>query len=362
MAARDRETRVLKVDPRQPDPRLLHDAAAVLCLGGLVAFPTETVYGLGAHALNESAIADLFEAKGRPSTDPVIVHVASFDDVLSVACEIPDSARPLAERFWPGPLTLILPKQSHVPAAVTAGLDTVGVRVPSHPVARALLQAADVPVAAPSANSFSRPSPTRAEHVLEDLGGAIDIVIDGGPTDIGVESTVLDLTTSPPTVRRPGGVPIEAIRELLPDVVPARQAGDAGRPQLAPGQLLKHYAPRARVTLYVGDSAAVSRRVATEVRSVAGSGARIGVLAPEEDLMAMAPDLASLARSGRVRFASYGSRRDVQRAARELFNAMRTLDAAGVDEIFASAPEPLGLGQAILDRLTRAAEGRVKRA
>jgi L-threonylcarbamoyladenylate synthase len=357
-----RETRVLQVDPQHPDMAIIRDAAAVLALGGLVAFPTETVYGLGAHALDDAAIADLFEAKGRPPTDPIIVHLAARAELESVAREIPARVEALAERFWPGPLTIILRKKPHVSNALTAGLDTVGIRVPAHPVAQALLRASEVPIAAPSANRFSRPSPTEAEHVLQDLRGAIDIVVDGGPTMIGVESTVLDLTVSPPLVRRPGGVSMEALRDVLPDVVFAAAAGRADRAQSAPGQLLRHYAPRAKLTLYVGETAAAAARIATQARALAASGLRVGILGPEDDVMAVAPALVPLATAGRVRFRTYGSRRDPARAARELFGAMRALDADGVDEILASAPEPHGIGLAIVDRLTRAAEGRVTTA
>jgi L-threonylcarbamoyladenylate synthase len=358
----NRETRVLQVDPQEPQADRIHEAAAILSLGGLVAFPTETVYGLGAHALNASAVEELFAAKGRPPSDPVIVHVASLEDVFEIARNVPDRARVLAAEFWPGPLTLILQKKPHVPSSITAGLDTIGVRVPAHPVARALLTAAELPIAAPSANRFSRPSPTCAEHVIEDLGGVIDCVLDGGPSNIGVESTVLDLTVSPPLVRRPGGVSLEALREVLPDVDVITQGGSSDHPQPAPGQLVRHYAPNARLTLYLGDTGVVAERIARQVRTLAGSGKRIGVLAPEEDVAAMTPMLAPLAATGRVRFAAYGSRRDIQRAARELFGAVRGLDAEHVDEILASAPEPHGLGAAIVDRLTRASEGRVRRS
>ena len=356
-----RLTRVLEVDPSEPDPELIREAAVLLKAGALVAFPTETVYGLGAHALTEAAVLEVFEAKGRPATDPLIVHLWSEDEVAMVARDVPDVVRDLAARFWPGPLTIVLFKQPHVPSAVTAGRPTVGVRVPAHPVARALLEESRIPIAAPSANRFSRPSPTCAEHVLADLNGRIDLVLDGGPTPVGVESTVLDLTVSPPLVRRPGGVTIEALRAILPDVrAVTHVAGDA-EAQAAPGQLLRHYAPRARLTLYLGEPAAVTDRMGADTRQLTGAGQRVGILAPEEDLMALAPLLASLAAAGRVRFANYGARRDPARAARELFAALRRLDDDGVDEILASAPEGHDIGAAIHDRLTRAAEGRVKR-
>jgi L-threonylcarbamoyladenylate synthase len=358
---RPRATRVVVVDPQNPDASVIAEAAAVLVQGGLVAFPTETVYGLGANALDLAAIDALFDAKGRPSTNPVIVHLATADGVSEIARDVPAVAGQLMQRFWPGPLTLVLKKTEQVSASITAGLDSVGVRVPAHPVARALLAAARLPIAAPSANRFSRPSPTQAEHVLDDLNGSIDMVLDAGPTTVGVESTVLDLTTSPPLVLRPGGVSVEALREIVPDVAFATRHGLALDPQPAPGQLLRHYAPRAKLTLYVGEAASVVHQIGLDARTLAASGTRVGILGPEEDLMAVAPTLVPLATTGRVRFANIGSRRDPARAARELFAALRTLDNEGVDEILASAPDPQEIGLAIHDRLTRAAEGRVRR-
>jgi L-threonylcarbamoyladenylate synthase len=356
-----RATRVVAVDPEHPDPAVIADAASVLARGGLVAFPTETVYGLGANALDPAAVEALFDAKGRPSTDPVIVHVAAIEHVRDIAPDLPAVAERLAQRFWPGPLTLVLRKAPRVSSSITAGLDAVGVRVPAHPVAQALLRAVKLPVVAPSANRFSRPSPTTAQHVLDDLNGSIDMVLDAGPTAVGVESTVLDMTASPPLVLRPGGLSIEAIRDFVPDVQFIARAGGLSDAQPAPGQLVRHYAPRAKLTLYVGEAAAVVHQIGLDARTLAAGGTRVGILGPEEDLMAVAPTLVPLATAGRVRFASIGSRRDPSRAARELFAALRGLDAEGVDEILASAPDPQDIGLAIHDRLTRAAEGRVRR-
>ena len=354
-------TRVVVIDPQHPDLARIREAAAVVRAGGLVAFPTETVYGLGAHALNAAAVARIFEAKGRPPTDPMIVHLAGVDQVEQIAKVVPPAARDLAAAFWPGALTLILEKQSIVPDVVTAGLPTVAIRVPSHPIARALLAAAGVPVAAPSANRFAYPSPTRAEHVLADLDGVVDIVIDGGATPIGVESTILDFTVTPPLVRRPGGVALADIRRLVPDARSVSEALNQARAQPAPGQLLRHYAPRATLTLYVGDVGQVVERMGNDIRSAAASGLRAGVLAPEEDLIALAPRVAAVGGSGRVVTMRCGSRRDREETARDLFRALRALDAEAVDVIFASAPEGEGINAAILDRLTRAAEGRVVR-
>ncbi len=356
-----RQTRVIRVDPAHPDPNALVDAAHRLRDGGLVVFPTETVYGLGANALDVTAVRGIFEAKGRPSTDPLIVHMADASDLPSLVRDVPEAVGPLTARFWPGPLTLILPKQPHVPGEVTAGLDTVAVRVPAHPVARALIAAAGRPVAAPSANRFSRPSPTEAAHVLADLDGRVDIVIDAGRTDIGVESTVLDLSVHPPLVRRPGGVSVDAIRTILPDVQVMSRVSDAGEAQVSPGQLLRHYAPRARMTLVEGEQHAAAARLLTEARARLAQGVRIGILAPAEDAATVSDALGDAVADAQVTVRTFGSRAEPAQAARELFDAIRAIDAAGPDEILAIAPAPEGIGLAIHDRLTRAAEGRVLR-
>lgn len=356
-----RRTKVIAVDAGAPDPAAIAEAAAIVRAGGLVVFPTETVYGLGAHALDAGAVARIFEAKERPTHDPLIVHLRSPDEVPLVAMNVPPAAEALAARFWPGPLTLILPKHPSVPSIVTAGRDTVGVRVPIHPVAQAFLKAAGVPVAAPSANRFSRPSPTRAAHVLADLDGRVDLVLDAGPTDIGVESTVLDLTTVPPKVWRPGGALLADIRELLPDVQVAERYATGDEAAIAPGQLLRHYAPRAQLTLYEGSSTAIVEAMGRDARAGVSAGQVIGILAPAEDVTALAPVVAAQAAAGRLVVMAFGSRRDPARAARELFDRIRTLDAHGVDEILASTVEAVGVGLAIRDRLVRAAEGRIRR-
>lgn len=355
MAAR--RTRVLKVNREHPEPHVVHEAAACLRSGGLVVLPTETVYGLGVDALNAEAVAAVFAAKGRPSTDPLIVHVNDLAGLEAIVRVVPPVARLLASHFWPGPLTLILPKRDVVPDAVTAGLPSVAVRVPAHPVARALIAAAGVPIAAPSANLFSRPSPTQAAHVLSDLDGRVDIILDAGPTDVGVESTVVDLTVDPPVVRRPGGVTVEALRALLPEVRVLARHGEDDAAQVSPGQLLRHYAPEARLTLVDGGPEVVRRYVAAEAAGRVRAGVRVGILAPEEDIAALRPALAAVSEAVVLR--TYGARRDPAQCARDLFDAVRALDGCGVGEVLAIAPEPSGIGLAIHDRLTRAAEGRV---
>ena len=334
-----RHTRVLAADAAG-----LAVAAAIVRSGGLVAFPTETVYGLGANALETAAVRGIFEAKGRPADDPLIVHLGTAAELSRVA--VPNAASALlAARFWPGPLTLVLRKQPIVPLEVTAGLDTVAVRVPSHPVARALLDATRLPLAAPSANRFGRPSPTRARHVLDDLDGRIDAVVDGGRTNVGVESTIVDVACMPPRLLRPGGLAAEEIEDVLG--VRLLQAGPAHLgPQAAPGMLPVHYSPRTALTLIVGPSA--RERLIREAATAAGQGQRVGVLALEEDVT-------SLPTAARVEIV--GAWSDPATSATRLFDAVRALDAADLDVMFARelADPTLGLGRALADRLRRAA-------
>ena len=325
-------TKVLRVAPDRPDPEVVGTAAACLRQGGLVAFPTETVYGLGVAALDAAAVRRLFVAKGRPADDPLIVHIADAAALAPLVAEIPPVVDVLAARFWPGPLTLVLRRSPLVPHEVTAGLDTVAIRVPAHPVAHALLAATGVPVAAPSANLFSRPSPTQARHVLDDLDGRIDMVLDGGATPVGVESTVLDLSRGVPEVLRPGAVTLEMLRPLLPQVR-ARGSVETPGPQRSPGLLDKHYSPRAPLTLYEGTVERVIERIRKDAEAAQAAGRRVGLLVPDADPAATAA---------------------------RLYAALRDFDAAGVDEIFARLPATTdGLSQAIADRLRRAAAGRV---
>jgi L-threonylcarbamoyladenylate synthase len=343
-------TDVIRVDPEAPDPAELARAAECLRRGGLVAFPTETVYGLGVHALDRAAVRRLFDAKGRPANDPLIVHVNDLDHMRELVLDIPDSARELAARFWPGPLTMVVRRSPRVPDEVTAGLPTVAIRVPAHPVARALLAAANLPVAAPSANLFSRPSPTRASHVLDDLAGRIDLVVDGGPTQVGVESTVLDLSGDVPTILRPGAVSIDMLRTLLPRV--ERRAADApaSAAMPSPGLLDRHYSPRAPLTLFEGDDA-LSRLVREACASI-DQRHRIGIMAADEDR----PALSEMARpASQVSIVYLGSEHDLATAASRLYAAMRELDAAGVGRILVRGfPGEDGLAAAIRDRLRRA--------
>jgi L-threonylcarbamoyladenylate synthase len=308
------------------------EAATVLKRGGLVGFPTETVYGLGAIALDVDAVARVFEAKGRPRFDPLIVHVADLAGARQLVTRFPDVADKLARKFWPGPLTLVLPKRDIVPDLITAGLPTVGIRVPDHPLALALLRAAGVPIAAPSANLFGCVSPTTAEHVAEQLGDRIDLILDGGPCRVGVESTVLQVEPAPPIVLRLGGVTLEELERELGKVVVASADTDDSAPQVAPGRLTQHYAPRTRVEL-VADLR--TGPCGSDVAALAFRSAPAGNEYAAEECLS--------------------PRGDLREAAANIFAALRRLDAAGVSRIVAELLPEEGLGRAVNDRLRRAA-------
>lgn len=352
------DTQVIQVDPKRPRPADLRPAADLLIQGQVVAFPTETVYGLGANALDPSAVAKIFAAKGRPASNPLIVHIHSLDQLAQIAVDVPDLAWRCAEHFWPGPLTLVLPKAMAIPYSVTAGGETVAVRMPNHPVAHLLLCLADRPVVAPSANLFTRPSPTTAQHVLADLAGRIPLIVDAGPAAIGVESTVLDLTRPQPTILRAGGLPQEALAQLLPDVIyapryHAEEGGDTPIP--SPGMMLKHYAPGVPLHLFDGENALA--RMWQEAGRFLTAGQRVGMMIVDED-MALAGGWAD---HPRLLLASLGSQKDPAQIARHLFAAMRSLEQAGVDQILARTLPKEGVGLAVWDRLLRATEGRVVR-
>lgn len=346
-------TDTLRVDPSVPDPAAMARASDCLRGGGLVAFPTETVYGLGVHALDRDAVRRLFAAKGRPATDPLIVHVSSLDQAIPLVEQMPRAARALAERFWPGPLTLVMRRSAAVPDEVTAGLPSVAIRVPRHPVARALLAASGIPIAAPSANLFSRPSPTCAAHVLADLDGRIDLVLDGGPARVGVESTVLDLSGEVPTILRPGAVTLEMLRLVLPDARALKVTRPAGVALPSPGLLSKHYAPRTPLTLYTGSPEQARSRLIADARTRADAGEAVVVLGAAEDI-ALARHEEPPARPWQ--FVELGTQADPDAVAPRLYAALREADACGADAILAVwSGSDEGLGPAIGDRLSRAA-------
>ena len=320
----------------------IEKAAEIIRRGGLLGIPTETVYGLGANALNADACRRIYEAKGRPQDNPLIIHVpdASW---LSRYCEkVPESAYRLAEAFWPGPLTMILPKKEIVPYRTTGGLETVGVRCPNHPVTLAVIAAADVPIAAPSGNTSGRPSPTSAADMLEDMDGKIDGIFDGGPCGVGVESTIIDLTCQPPRLLRAGGLPLEELERVLGTVLVDKcitQLMTAGERPRAPGMKYRHYAPKAPVTVVTGDG----KKSAAYIAAHAPEGA--GVICFSE-FRAQFPGCV---------VHELGPEGDKSEQARRVFDALREFDATDVTEIFAQCPDDAGLGLAIGNRLKKAA-------
>ena len=317
-------------------------AAAILRRGGLVGIPTETVYGLGANGLDGEAVARIFAAKGRPQDNPLILHIPSADWLERYCVDIPPAAYALAERFWPGPLTMILRHRPIVPDAVTAGLDTVGMRCPAHPVCRAILAAAGVPVAAPSGNTSGRPSPTTAADMLEDMDGKIDAIVDGGPCSVGVESTIVDLTETPPRLLRPGGVTLEELEAVLGAVAvdPAvtRLMG-AGEHPKAPGMKYRHYAPKAPVTVVRGAPADAARYIRRHIAD--GEGVIcFNEFVPLFEGHPVEP---------------MGPADDPAEHARRVFDALRYFDGTQVTRIWAQCPDPVGIGLAVSNRLNKAA-------
>ncbi len=352
--------RILTLAPHAPDPAAIREAAAVLSGGGLVAFPTETVYGLGADALNPSAVERIYAAKGRPVDNPIIVHIAEAEALGRFVTDIPPVAQVLIAHCWPGPLTLVLPAAAVVPSVTRGGLPTVAVRMPAHPVALALIRAAGCPVAAPSANRSGRPSPTTAQHVLADLGGSVELVLDGGPTPVGVESTVLDLTSDPPVLLRPGGVSLEQLVAIVGQVTvpaPGAAAPSTTAPELqaalarSPGTRYRHYAPRAKVVLVEvppeeAGAAPSAAALSAAVHRLWDQGLRVGAMVTAE--AAFQVPLGAVVRV-------MGPRGDPAAVAASLFALLRELDDAGLDAIVVEGIPEQGLGRAVMDRLRRAA-------
>jgi len=339
----------LRVNSKKPATEKIRIAANMIKDGGLVAFPTETVYGLGADALNPKAVARIFEAKKRPPDNPIIVHIANKEDVSKLAKEVPDSAEKLMAQFWPGPLTLILKRSSLVPDITVVGLDTIALRMPSNKVALALIKESSTPIAAPSANLAGKPSPTEAQHVINDLAGRIDIVLDAGPTRIGVESTVVDMTAPTPQVLRPGGTLYERLKSVLGNVElhPIVVANRRMRVTTArsPGMKHRHYAPNAEMIVVEGESDKVVRKVHELAALHGAKGRKVGILATDENQSNYEADVVK----------SLGSRNDMATIAKNLFNLLREFDEEKVDIIIAEGIAPEELGLAVMNRLRRAA-------
>ena len=329
----------------------LRKPAECLRDGGLVAFPTETVYGLGADALNETAAMRIYEAKGRPSDNPLIVHIAKVEDMEKLAY-VNDKAKALAQAFWPGPLTIILPKRDVVPAGTTGGLDTVAIRMPAHPAALQLIQQSGVFVAAPSANTSGRPSPTKASHVVEDMKGKIEYIIDGGAVGIGIESTIVDVTGDTPMILRPGFITKSQLSQIIGEVAmdPTLEKPIEGLPPKAPGMKYTHYAPKGEMTLVESDKEVIStiQELAKEKQQ---EGFKVGIMAPKETLSYYDGYADTLI--------CVGDRKGQQTVAAGLYGALRGFDDAGVDYIYAECFRGEELSDAIMNRLLKAAGHRV---
>ncbi len=324
----------------------LDQAAVLLREGGLVGIPTETVYGLGANGLNDQAVKNIFAAKGRPQDNPLILHIPDVSWLERYCKDIPLTAYKLAQAYWPGPMTMILYHKDVVPDAVTAGLDTVGMRCPAHKLCRDIIAAAGVPVAAPSGNTSGRPSPTTAQHMLEDMDGKIEAIVDGGPCAVGVESTIIDLTCTPPRLLRPGGITLEQLRDVLGevDVDPAvtRLLGAGEKPK-APGMKYRHYAPKAPVTVVTGDPKRSAEYIAAHAQS------EDGIICFDEFLPLFT------GRSSARPVMDLGPAGDKEEQARHIFDALRSFDHTTVPAIWAQCPDTSGIGLAIANRLNKAA-------
>lgn len=331
----------------------LRRAGGIIRRGGLVAFPTETVYGLGGDALNRESARRIYAAKGRPSDNPLIVHICRMADLGKIVREVPEEAVKAAKAFWPGPLTIILQKSELVPSETTGGLATVAVRLPSDRTARKLIEYSGGYVAAPSANRSGRPSPTYARYVSQDMDGRIDMIIDGGRTCIGLESTILDLTVSPPRILRPGYVTEKMLREVLRevdmDVTITRE--DSGEAPRAPGMKYRHYAPAGELVIVEGDLQAVTEYINGQAAAQRAGGERVGILCASETLDGYCGDV----------IRCVGSRWDEESVARNLFAVLREFDDEGITRIYAESFETAGLGQAVMNRLLKAAGYRVMR-
>ena len=342
------DTIIEKVDPEHIDTDVMEQAGKLIAEGELVAFPTETVYGLGGDALDPDASRKIYAAKGRPSDNPLIVHIADFDDMKRVAREVPEQAKKLADAFWPGPLTMIVWKSDAVPEATTGGMQTVAVRMPNHPVALVLIRRSGCLIAAPSANTSGRPSPTEAQHVAEDLSGKIAMILDGGPVGIGIESTIIDLTEEQPMILRPGYITPEMLSEVLQEEVvidPGIIAADDTRKPKAPGMKYKHYAPKAEMIIVDGAQDAVIDKINELTAAKRAEGKKVAVIATDE----------TKDRYDAQVILSMGKRADEDAIAQHLYKILRECDELDVGEIYSECFQTPRIGQAIMNRLLKAA-------
>lgn len=340
-------TELIVIDETGIENNVMERAGKILKEGGLVAFPTETVYGLGGDGLNKESAKKIYAAKGRPSDNPLIIHISKFEDLGKIVKSIPEEVERLAEAFWPGPLTMILPKSEQVPYETTGGLDTVAVRMPSHPVALAFIEASGGYVAAPSANTSGRPSPTLAKHVMEDMQGKIEMILDGGSVEIGLESTIVDLSCEVPTILRPGYVTKDMLEKVLGEVALDQTTLDLNSQEIpkAPGMKYKHYAPQGELTIVTGESKNVIAKINQLTKEAYKRNDKVGVIATEETQSQYCAKIVK----------SVGKRRAEEEIARHLYAILREFDEEQVEVIYSESFEGSEMGQAIMNRLLKAA-------
>lgn len=340
-----RQTELVKINPENIDQKMIKHLAEIVRAGGVVAFPTETVYGLGANAFDALAIRKIFQAKGRPADNPLIVHISDMDMMAQVTAQVPEKAQKLIAAFWPGPLTIVLPKSPKIPGEVTAGLDTVGIRMPDHNVALALIAAAGVPIAAPSANISGKPSTTSAKHVAQDLAGKVEAIIDGGQTKVGLESTVIDLTTEIPTVLRPGGISIEELERVLGEIKYDLNLLNPEQAPRSPGMKYTHYAPDAELFVVEGELVKSQAKIKELADLYRLQGKKVAILASDET--------ANYYNDHEI--ISVGSRKNLNQVAAKLFDTLRKFDERGIEVIISEGFATKGIGVALMNRLRKAA-------
>jgi len=344
-------TRIMDVSAEPINMEYISEASEILRKGGLVAFPTETVYGLGGDAKDKEASRKIYAAKGRPSDNPLIVHIARFSQLQEISKDLPENAKKLADAFWPGPLTMVVNKNEVIPYETTGGLDTVAVRMPNNPIALALIEESGCMIAAPSANTSGRPSPTKASHVYEDLSGKIDAILDGGAVDIGLESTIVDLTEDVVTILRPGYINMEMLKEVVgevridPGIVYNDKGTTSGAKPKAPGMRYKHYAPKGDLTIISGDEDKVVAKINELTKQAIESGSKVGIIATSET--------ADRYSDGQILV--IGDRSDEGSIAHNLYDILRKFDELGVDLIYSESFATPNMGQAIMNRLLKAA-------
>lgn len=343
------ETKIIKIDKNNIDKKDIELAASLIKSGEVVAFPTETVYGLGANGLDEVAVRKIYKAKGRPSDNPLILHIANLEDLYVLVKEVPDIALKVMDKFWPGPLTIVFKKKDIVPDIISAGLDTVAIRMPENKIAKEIILKSGVPIAAPSANTSGRPSPTRAGHVIEDMKEKIPMIIDGGNTDVGLESTVIDLSSDTPMILRPGGISYEDLKELIPNLIEDKSILDEKFIPKSPGQKYRHYAPKSEMILFEGEIEDIVKEIKNKTEIYQSQGKKVGIMGTEETKDFYTEGVVLVV----------GSRDDKATISSNLFQTIRSFDNKNVDIILGEAIDLEGIGKAIMNRMMKAAGGKI---